>query len=150
MRFARTEPADCPVGYMGQSKRVTCRSNVPDTWKSGEKELQLVLFSSRFCCTSCAITQSERSRHLKRPSPYTITNARRVGCNNAPKCTAHPSCFDIFSYLSTWNYFVESIISHEMHCQLCWIVASMVLLDSKNIADAIVCAYKELLRNMSE
>ena len=25
-----------------------------------------------------------------------------------------------------------------MHCQLCWIVASMVLLDSKNIADAIV------------
>ena len=38
----------------------------------------------------CAITQSERSRHLKRPSPYTITNARRVGCNNAPKCT-HPA-----------------------------------------------------------
>ena len=35
--------------------------------------------------------------------------------------------------------FVESIISHEMHCQLCWIVARMVLLDSKNIADAIVC-----------
>ena len=55
----------------------------------------------------------------------------------------HPSCFEIFSYLSTWNSFVESIISHEMHCQLCWIVASMVLLDSKNIADAIVCAYKE-------
>ena len=30
-----------------------------------------------------------------------------------------------------------------MHCQLCWIVASMVLLDSKNIADAMVCACKE-------
>ena len=37
-----------------------------------------------------------------------------------------------------------------MHCQLCWIVASMVLLDSKNIADAIVCACKELFRNLSE
>ncbi len=33
-----------------------------------------------------------------------------------------------------------------MHCQLCWIVASMVLLDSKNVADAIVCACKELVR----
>ena len=93
--------------------------------RTREKELQLVLFSSRFCCTGCAITQSERSRHLKRPSPYTITNARRVGCNNAP----NPSCFEIVSYLSTWNYFVEPIISHEMDCQVCWIVASMVLLD---------------------
>ena len=37
-----------------------------------------------------------------------------------------------------------------MHCQLCWIVASMVLLDSKNIADAIVCDCKELLRNLSD
>ena len=45
--------------------------------------LQLVLFSSRLCRPSCAITQPERSRHLKRPSPYTITNARRVACNNA-------------------------------------------------------------------
>ena len=37
-----------------------------------------------------------------------------------------------------------------MHCQLCWIVANMVLLDSKNIADAIVCVCKELLRNLLE
>ena len=37
-----------------------------------------------------------------------------------------------------------------MHCQLCWIVASMVLLDSKHIADAIVCTCKQLLRNLSE
>ena len=37
-----------------------------------------------------------------------------------------------------------------MHCQLCFIVASMVLLDSKNIADDIVCACKELLLNLSE
>ena len=37
-----------------------------------------------------------------------------------------------------------------MDCQLCWIVASIALLDSKNVADAIVCAYKELLRNLSE
>ena len=150
--------------------------------------IQLVLFSSRFCHTSCAITQSERSRHVKRPSPYTITNARRVACNNAPKCT-HPASkyfgicqhraktikkntnstqnksethrakqYEVTSFLSTdcglstetcsknvyrlgpRNSFVESIISHEIHCQLCWIVASMVLLDSKNIADAIVCA----------
>ena len=33
----------------------------------------------------------------------------------------HPSCFEIFSYLSTWNSFVESIISHKMHCQLRWV-----------------------------
>ena len=37
-----------------------------------------------------------------------------------------------------------------MHCQLCWIVASMVLLDLKNIADAIVVRVKRLLRNLSE
>ena len=37
-----------------------------------------------------------------------------------------------------------------MDCQLWWIVASMVLIDSKNVADAIVCACKELLRNLSE
>ena len=37
-----------------------------------------------------------------------------------------------------------------MHCHLCWIVAGMVLLDSKNVADAIVCECKELLRNLSE
>ena len=52
-------------------------------WKSGEQDVQLVLFSSRFCRPSCAITQPKRTRHLKRPSPYTITNARRVACNNA-------------------------------------------------------------------
>ena len=81
---------------------------------------------------------------IERPSPHTLTKARRVASINAPKC------FEMFSYLVTWNYFVESIISHEMHCQLCWIVASMVLLDSNNIADAIVCACKELLRNLSD
>ena len=32
-----------------------------------------------------------------------------------------------------------------MDCQLCWIVASMVLLDSKNVADAIVCACKSVI-----
>ena len=56
-------PRSLPIAlYMGQSQCVTCRSNVPDTWKSGEKELQLVLCSSRFCRTSCGSTQSERGR----------------------------------------------------------------------------------------
>ena len=59
-------------------------------YDSPARSLPIALYMGRFCCTSCAITQSERSRHLKRPSPYTITNARRVGCNNAPKCT-HPA-----------------------------------------------------------
>ena len=77
-----------------------------------------------------------------------VARMSRTRANRAKKM--HPSCFEIFSYLLTWNSFVESIISHEMHCQLCWIVASTVLLDSKNIADAIVCACTALLRNLSE
>ena len=36
-----------------------------------------------------------------------------------------------------------------MHCQLCWTVASMVVLDSKSIADAMVCACRKLLRDLS-
>ena len=37
-----------------------------------------------------------------------------------------------------------------MHCQLYWTVSSMVLLDSQSIADAMVCACRKLLRNLSE
>ena len=36
-----------------------------------------------------------------------------------------------------------------MHCQLRWTVASMVVLDSKSIADAMVCACRKLLRDLS-
>ena len=36
-----------------------------------------------------------------------------------------------------------------MHSQLCWTVASMVVLDSKSIADAMVCACRKLLRDLS-
>ena len=36
-----------------------------------------------------------------------------------------------------------------MHCQLRWTVASMVVLDSKRIADAMVCACRKLLRDLS-
>ena len=36
-----------------------------------------------------------------------------------------------------------------MHCQLRWIVASMMVLDSKGIADAMVCASRTLLRDLS-
>ena len=36
-----------------------------------------------------------------------------------------------------------------MHCQLPWTVASMVVLDSKSIADAMVCACRKLLRDLS-
>ena len=36
-----------------------------------------------------------------------------------------------------------------MHCQVRWTVASMVVLDSKSIADAMVCACRELLRDLS-
>ena len=66
------------------ANRVACHSNVPNRWKSADKELQPVLFSSRYCRTCCAIIQSERSKHLKRPSPY--SKASRVACMNAPKC----------------------------------------------------------------
>ena len=34
-----------------------------------------------------------------------------------------------------------------MHCQLRWTVASMVVLDSKSIADAMVCVCRKLLRD---
>ena len=37
-----------------------------------------------------------------------------------------------------------------MHCQLCWTVASMVVLDSKSIAHAMGCACRNLLRDLSE
>ena len=36
-----------------------------------------------------------------------------------------------------------------MHCQLRWTVASMMVLDSKSIADAMVCACRKLLRDLS-
>ena len=36
-----------------------------------------------------------------------------------------------------------------MHCQLRWTVASMVVIDSKSIADAMVCACRKLLRDLS-
>ena len=36
-----------------------------------------------------------------------------------------------------------------MHCQLRWIVASMMVLDSKSIADAMVCGCRKLLRDLS-
>ena len=36
-----------------------------------------------------------------------------------------------------------------MHCQLRWNVASMVVLDSKNIADDMVWACRKLLRDFS-
>ena len=39
--------------------------------------------------------------------------------------------------------------SHEMHCQLCWTVASIVVLDSNRITDAMVCACMKLLRDLS-
>ena len=52
-------------------------------------------------------------------------------------------------YPITWNSFVEPISSHEIHCQLRWTVASMVVLDSKSIADAMVCACRKLLQDLS-
>ena len=55
--------------YIGQSYSVAYHSNVPDRLKSDEKEFDLVLFTSRFCRTSSAITQSERCKHITRPSP---------------------------------------------------------------------------------
>ena len=36
-----------------------------------------------------------------------------------------------------------------MHCQLRWTVVSMMVLDSKSIADAMVCACRKLLRDLS-
>ena len=36
-----------------------------------------------------------------------------------------------------------------MHCQSRWTVGSMMVLDSKSIADAMVCARRKLLRDLS-
>ena len=36
-----------------------------------------------------------------------------------------------------------------MHGQLCWTVASMMVLDSKSIADAMVCECRKLMRDLS-
>ena len=75
IRIARAEFADCPV----HGPIVKCGMSLEcNRWKLVEKELHLVLFSSRFYRTGCAITQSERSKHLQRPSHYTTTNAWRV------------------------------------------------------------------------
>ena len=40
-------------------------------------------FYFRADCAARAVRLPNQSRYLKRPSPYTITNARRVACNNA-------------------------------------------------------------------
>ena len=37
-----------------------------------------------------------------------------------------------------------------MYCQLCWTVASIVVVDSKSITDAMACASRKLLRDLSE
>ena len=146
MRFARTEPADCPVNgsIVKCDMSLECPGQVTIGWK-GIKVRSIFEPSLPHELCNYPIRSQQT---ITRPSPYTITNARRVACINAP--IMHSSCFEIFSHLLTWNYFVGSILSHEMHYELCWIVASIVLLDSKNIADAIVCACKELLRNLSE
>ena len=47
------------------------------------------------------------------------------------------------------EFFCRTSIKHEMHCQLPWTVASMVVLGSKSIADAMVCACRKLLRVLS-
>ena len=36
-----------------------------------------------------------------------------------------------------------------MQCQLRWTVASIMVLDSKSIADAMICACRKLLRDLS-
>ena len=95
------------------------------------------------------MTQSERSTHLKRTSPYTITNARRVACNNA----------HLNAPILLRNIFVS--VNMEFFCRInnkprnalpvmLYCIQYGRLLDLKNIADAIVCACKELLRNLSE
>ena len=47
------------------------------------------------------------------------------------------------------EFFCRTNIKHEMHCQLRWTVASMMVLDLKCIADDMVCACRKLLRDMS-
>ena len=51
---------------------------------TGENRVKRNYTSFYFCRTSCAITQSECCKHLKRPSPNTTPKARRVA---AYQCT---------------------------------------------------------------
>ena len=105
-RFARAEPADCPV----RRPIVKCGMLVECSrpMKSDNFELHRVLFSSRLSRTICAITQSERSKHLNRPSPYSNTKQDRWRVYECTE-TRRPSCFETFAYPLTWNSFVEAI-----------------------------------------
>ena len=100
IRFARHGACRLPCTWVNRNVwHVARMSRTPEN--RVKRIYSSFYFRADSAARACAITQSERSRHLKRPSPYTIGNARRVACHNAPKCT-HPA-FEIFSYLSTWN-----------------------------------------------
>ena len=146
IRFARTEPADCPVhgSIVTCDMSLECPGHLKIGWKGfTARSIFEPILPPELCDYPIRAQQTPKTT-------FTLCDCERE-TGGVSQCTyMHPSCFEIFSYLSTWNSFVESIISNEMHCQICWIVASMVLLDSKNIAYAIVCACKELLRNLSE
>ena len=72
-----------------------------------KKELDPVLLSSRLYRTCCVITQSERSKQRKRPSPHSTTTEKTGYVN---ECTERrPCCFETFVYPVTWNSFVEPI-----------------------------------------
>ena len=67
----------CRLPCTSANHKVWHVSRYPGRWKSEYFELQPVLFYSRFWRTCWAIIQSERWKHLRRPSPY--SNTRRSG-----------------------------------------------------------------------
>ena len=88
VRFARTEPADCPVHgpIVPCDMSLECPGHVKIGWKGiTARSIFEPILLHELCAYPIRAQQTP-----KRPSPYTITNARRVGCNNAPKCT-HPA-----------------------------------------------------------
>ena len=116
------------------ARRLSPRTNLQN---SGEEDLHRSFYfrAENNLPPELAITQSERSRHLKRPSPYTIANETGSVSTSAFSVLLR----NIFVSVKM-EFFCRINNKPRMHCQLCWIVASMVFLDSKNIADAIVCA----------
>ena len=88
MRFARTELADRPVhGSIAKSDMSReCPEHVQIGWKGiTARSIFKPSLSHELCDYPIRAQQT-----TKLPSPYTITNARRVAGINAPKCT-HPA-----------------------------------------------------------
>ena len=130
--------------------RFTCTSvnrkvwHVTRMYRTGEnrEKRNYSLFYYRADSVALAVGLPNQSAvHLKRPSPYNITEARRVACMNAPKC-AHAASkhFHILHGILMLNQykcisrFLAAIMSRPLYSQ-----------SAKILTLIIICKYYELL-----